>query len=440
MNLTLAALAAATMLAFAGSASAELRLSTDGNGDAVYVPQYSVDNGLTSLITVGNDSDEPSVVSVLLAEALNGQSVLSFRVFLPARAVWSATIASHADGGARLTSSSDVCALPQVPAQGFELRPFDYANNFPDGGPTELQRVRNGAVEVIELGALAGSLATATTMRNCSAITAAYMVVNGSQSDRTGQILAPVGKTSANAQLVAVADGVIYRVPGSPIRGYSTRPQDPAENADIPRFSTPVLAEGATTFVTNTANGQLQFASNRGPDAISSLFMSSSLGGEYYVNPGLGATTRWVVSFPTKAAYVSNRPGSLATVGNAEAPFSTYFAANGSCDTVSTREGLLNGTPIETVAPTSIELCAQSNQLDFTDAPAASGTRLLQFVDGAERSIQAQRMDGTAVELRGLPAIGLQTSNFVNGQLQGGVLANYSISQPLRSSPAVTGQ
>ena len=41
-------------------------------------------------------------------------------------------------------------------------------------------------------------------------------------------------------------------------------------------------------------------------DAVSSLFMVDNIYNEYVADPGVGASTEWVVTFPTKRFYVDN--------------------------------------------------------------------------------------------------------------------------------------
>lgn len=426
----------ACALCVAAPAAAELRLSTSGKGDAIYIPHYSVEDGRDSLLTVANDSDQPSMVRVLFAEADNGQNVLNFNVYLPPRSVWSGALAAHSDGGARLISGSAVCTVPNSVRNGALLVPFDYAANFPDGGDTGIGRTRKGAVEVIELGALTGALGDATRARNCAAIQDAYVAVGGVAPDRTGQILPPTSQIAASVQLVAVAQGQVFGVPGIAVQGFASTPQDPDFDGYVPRFANPLLAADEEVYSVDTVHGRLQFAGDRGPDAMSSLFMQSELGGEFYTDPELGASTRWVVSMPTKAAYVSERPGSLAADGQAEPPFASFFDASGACDQVLVRRGSLDGTPLETLDPVSLGLCRQVNLIDFDQPFAPSGTTVLELAGVAGRSIEAQRPDGTPVVLSGLPVTGVQISNFVNGGLAGGVLANYSISLPLRGAAA----
>ncbi len=430
MKLMSVLLAAAVGLACTAPAAAEMRISSSGVGDAVYVPYYSVDDGFSSLFTVGNDGDEPSMVRLVFSEALNGQNVLYFNLFLPPRAVWSATLSRQPDGRALLQTESGICTLTSFGNRGVSLLPFDYANNHPDGGPTGIERTHSGAFEVIELATLVGDFAAFTNSRNCAALQAAYVEPI---PDHSPMLRAPASQISANAHLIAVAEGIVYSVPGIPLIGISQAARDP-DYSGTPRIFTPQLADGETEFVVRTAHDTLRFGGSRGADAVSSLFMLSRLTGEFYALPAIGATTRWVVSFPTKSAYVSNRPGSIASNGVAVPPFSTFFDAEGSCDAIEVRDRRLDGTPREVVGAISVDLCAQVNLIDFTGAFAESGRRDLLFHAPTGRDIVARSLQDTPLVLTGLPVVGLSISNFVNSQLQGGVLANYSFSQSLRSA------
>lgn len=430
-------LAIAAALA-ADSASAVIKLQPNGMGDAVYIPYYTVENSQDSLLTITNSGDLPSAIHLLFAEALNGQNVMSFNVYLPARSTWTATVTSNGEA-AKVVSQSNVCTLPQMPAQGIQFLPYDYANNYPDGGPTGQSRVRTGAVEIIELGTLTGALAEATTGLDCSRINSFYIhQPNQPPPTRAPYLQNPSSRISASVHVVNVAQGVIFPVAGHAIAGHNTRPYDVPTEDILARIANPRLAAGESSFETETAAGRLVFDANRGADAISSLFMQSELSGEFYTEQALASSTRWVLSFPTKHAYVSSRPGSLAQGSGAVAPFSDRFDAEGSCDFLTTASNKFDGgvlseseTPVDAA---SLGVCSQVNVIPF--AGGLNGSLRFDLSDNAVRVITARRPDGGGVRLRGLPAVGVQLSNFVNGQAQPGVLANYSIAQPLRGLPS----
>ncbi|MCK7592426.1 hypothetical protein [Pseudomarimonas salicorniae] len=429
-----ARLSVALTLALAASfAQAELRLSPSGTGGAVYVPYFTVENGQSSLLTVTNHSDAPASVGINFTEQQNGQAALYFMVFLPPKSAWTAAVVSSGES-ALMSTDSEVCTVPQIPPGGVRLRNFDYAQNFPDGGPTSLQRTRSGAIELIEGATLSGALAASTVGRDCNALTMRYLPGAGS---RIADLSAPAQGISASVQVVNVEEGALYPVAGVAVRGYSDKPLDIDPSGPFPRFSRPVLPTASLEFVAHTPAGdRLAFAANRGPDAISSLFMQGSLGGEIQENATLNADTQWVLSFPTKHEYVARFQGTLASrvgAGQALPPFARAFAAGGSCETIAYGQTAFSGGLQP--SPDTLDLCFEQTILEFE--PNQSGLGSLRFDVGATREISARRLsDGQTVRLRGLPVIGQRLSRFVNGSAGGGTLANYTVALPLAGEPS----
>ena len=427
------ALSAALLVAFSPLASAELSVSQSGRGDALYMPLYDVAEGRDSLLTVRNTGDRPSAIRVVLSEAANGQTVLDFNLFLPAQATWTAALVEDGEG-ATLVSASSLCTVPRIPPDGVELRPFNYASNFPDGGETSRTRTRRGSVEVFELGSLDSALAAATNSGACNSLLGAYQP----GASRNG-LATPSAALSGNVQVVEVAEGTVYAIPAIAIRGFHTSPVDALPGAALPRLTTPQLAAGASHHVVDTPAGRFRFAGNRGADAVSSLFMASAISGEVVGDPDLDGRTEWLVAFPTKNVYVANLPGTVAGPGGLQPPFRERFDASGSCEPVAADERNLRGGERTTDQPGQqfdYQLCSQVNLKGF-DPAEGSGSDLVRFDDTAQRYIEAEREDGTPVRLKGLPVVGWRLSSFSNAAAQPGVLASYTVALPLQSEPAV---
>ncbi|MCB1554049.1 MAG: hypothetical protein KDJ14_09600 [Xanthomonadales bacterium] len=421
---------AAAMLFGATQVHADMRISENGLGDAVYVPYLTVDDGHDSLISVSNHAATPSYARVIISEANNGQSTLYFDVFLPPDSTWTAAVSSGSDG-AVLNSNSSVCTVPAIPAQGVALRNFNYADTYADGGSSGLARTRNGAVEVIERGGLSGDLANLTIAKACADLVQAYL--NFDSNPRAGQVVAPSGDIEATVQVVSVTEGRIFSVPGVALQGFVGQPRTELKIAEpVDRFFTPIPESGAVDFVTQSERGRLRFDVARGADAVSSLFMSESTRGEVYTAPGLGAATSWILSFPTKAAYVSAQPGTLAQNGMAAPPFADFFDAEGACETVVRTDKRADGT-VKAGGPVETELCAQVNRLDF--GPDDEGVSLMNFGGSGTRAISATLIGDTdePVVLHGLPVVGVRLTSFINAQVVPGVLANYTYAERLRA-------
>jgi hypothetical protein len=416
---------------------AELSLSPSGVGGAIFVPYYSVEDDQASLITVTNHGDAPVGARINLTESQNGQEVLYFQLFLPAQSSWQGAV-TRTETGALLSWEPGVCTVPSPSSRSVELRTFAYASTFPDGGPTGAERTRSGAIEVIEHGVLSGQLADVTNALDCDAV--GRFFANPPVLSPVGMIAPPSDSLSASVQVIDVAQGVVFPVPGIALKGYRDQPiVDPFAPGPIERFSRPLLPQGATRFIAITPAGRLAFAADRGADAVSSLFMVESLSGEFHQQAELNADTQWVLSFPTKHEYVAEFGGTLLSQtesSGALAPFSERFAAGGACETVSSLANGFDGVSRQVTSER--ELCFEQTVLDFEGND--SGIAELRFDDVGSRSITATRLsDDATVTLSGLPVVGMRLSRFQNGALAGGVLANYTVALPLagESSSAV---
>lgn len=427
---------AGLLLAATLPAEAALRLSPDGTGDAIYVPYYTVEDGQSTLVAVSNHSDQPTAARILFSEALNGQAVLYFTVFLPPHGQWTAAVTAGDNGGAVMYASADVCHLPSTiggNAAGTPFLPFDYADNYPDGGPTGLDRTRTGAIEVLEFASLGGAMGNEASARNCRALDDRYL---GRGTPRLPDLRPSTGRISASAQVVNVAEGTIYPVSGIAISGFFGRPTD-VEMEPLPRISSPVLAQGAGDFEVQLPLGRFAVDRNRGADAISALFMTRALYGDISVNPLLGSSTAWIVSFPTRHAYVADLPGSLASNGMANAPFTAAFGPGGACEPLPARRTARNGHAAAPMVASTVpaapagQLCGQVNVRRFASNQPFEGTERLDLT-GNGRTLRLRNLDVIAYqEIEGLPAVGLRTTEVINQNVVAGVRASYTVALPL---------
>ncbi len=257
---------------------------------------------------------------------------------------------------------------------------------------------------------------------------------------------------------------------------------DPAHNL----ASASVLIEGRLVRADYLADTQ-------GVDAVTAVLMSNTLSNDYIVDPAAGAQSEWVLSFPTRHFYTDE-----AIVGDtAIAPFTRTYpngqyspdihesdACMGAGYQFFNREEFTEGDGCDIgslkppgFCPTQANLCYTTqaismNQLyswerlepsletsDFLESSlivflSATGPAdylglrhgwmrldLVQasqseptYGDGMHRMRPA--LDGTIFE--GLPAIGFLATNFVNNNVQAGVLANYSGAFPYRSTARCT--
>ncbi len=314
----------------AGTAQA-VHVNSDGLGEVLLYPFYTVEGGQDTYITVVNTTDYVKAVKVRFLEALNSQEVLDFNLYLSPYDHWSAVLTTNAAGDGVLLRTGDTsCTAPAIPAAGVQFRNLGYtnfnsANQNADGGPADLNRTRQGHVEIIEMGILDdqatgafGAEAAAThnssgVPANCTLLRAAWEEnpvgsgnVVGNWSDPTrnlifdadlagglygyGVVINPTEGTNATYDAVAIdnfAATILHARPGSIL---------PNLGQGIPSAD---IIEGNTISTLTYASGQ------GGLDAVSAVLMHDTIANDYVLEPGLDAATDWVITFPTKHEYVN---------------------------------------------------------------------------------------------------------------------------------------
>ncbi|MBA8888093.1 hypothetical protein FHW12_002317 [Dokdonella fugitiva] len=232
-------------------------------------------------------------------------------------------------------------------------------------------------------------------------------------------------------------------------------PSDGSADADV-------VADGAMVRATYPAAHAI--------DAVTAVLTVGQADGEYTADPALGATTSFVFSYPTRRFYTDPALAGSAAI----APFSNLFAGN--------RRGVVSERlPYTSYAPDGasplincgVDLCANrllspGTSVEVLDLGAGAGAmldsaRTMQF-DGAGASpaafsasgrmflapdlallfptgtddplpaLRFMRPSSGGQAFAGLPLIAFAATNFVNADVQGGVLANYSAASSLRTA------
>jgi hypothetical protein len=346
-----------------------VNLNPDGLGQVLIYPYYTVnDNGsgkeLQTLFSVVNTTDQGKAVKVRFVEGYNSREVRDFHVYLSPYDVWTATLFKHPEEEqANLVTYDTSCTVPQIRGAGgsrpelgtlpngasfLRFTNARYSGSFADGGPTGLARTREGHFEVIEMGVVTNadrnSLNAITHVipasggvavpRNCAQVVGAWVAQPAGYwtTNPNIDIDPPTGGLFGSALIVDVATGVSAGYSADAIDGFI--PTGTAGNLHAPPGNVEpslaqvggVAATSVTAYVFN--NGDLiqatyGTAGSNKIDAVSALFTQDNIFNEYVLDGGAGATTDWVVTFPTKRFYVDT-----AVVGNtARAPFAEVFKA-----------------------------------------------------------------------------------------------------------------
>lgn len=210
-----------------------VNLSQDGLGDVLLFPYYTVRGGWNTLFSVTNTSDYAVAVKVRFHEAVNSRDVFDFNVVMSPHDVWTAWVTDSANGPV-LHTDDNSCTVPAIRSTG---QPFqgDGGNGIlaytgtpaADGGPATADRLREGYVEMIEMGAsesgtvYQGALHDPNTgmPNDCAAVEQAFVPtpLSSWQSTLTSlqnQFFQPINALKGSFNLVNPVRGI--QVGGSP--------------------------------------------------------------------------------------------------------------------------------------------------------------------------------------------------------------------------------
>jgi hypothetical protein len=318
---------------FAGLANA-VDLNPDGLGQVLIYPYYTVNKSQDTAISVVNTTDVGKAVKVRFLEGYNSREVLDFNLYLSPQDVWTARVSQLSDaGGAAVFTADKSCTYPAIPAAGQPFRATAYAGGsvFPaDGGPTSVTRTREGYVELIEMGEIiqtsplyAATLHTQGSGPNTGVPACTQSVIGASNA---GQYLtAPGGGLFGAGSIVNVGEGTFYSYNADAIDGFSTSVLFSGSSGLTPSLqqantNNSSFPDGAVAYVFD--HGTLRTLDyQKSIDAVSAVFAADAIYNEYFTNSDFGATTDWVVTFPTKRFYVDTY---YATTGVIP-PFSETF-------------------------------------------------------------------------------------------------------------------
>lgn len=391
----------AILAGLAGTAQAAV-INTDGLGETLIYPFYSVEGGQDTYITVVNTTNSTKAVKVRVIEAMNSAEVLDFNLYLSPEDHWSATITAT-EAGAKLKTSDKSCTVPTIPAAGVDFRNHVYNG---DGGGNSLERTREGYVEIIEMGVIDDSVAggfnaaaaalhtSEGVPKDCKKLTDAWIgqgkwAVDPSANFNTAVDAGLLGGLYGYGVLINVNEGTNATYSAVAMDAFfATTPQHTNSG-----FTTPSLGEaGAYADIFNSATGtieSLDFAD--GWDAVSALIQHDTISNDYIMAPSIAAGTDWVITMPTKRNYVygllKNNPadptGPQIPATEANAPFLNVWKNGKACEEVQIenwdREEQTTSVPVGDVdfspRPPAAEvkgfaLCSEVNVISFLNPDA----------------------------------------------------------------------
>jgi len=362
-NLTTAVLAGITGIAGIASVSNAVNLNSDGVGQVLVYPYYTVNGNNNTLISVVNTTADVKAVKVRFLEGKNSRECLDFNLYLSPYDVWAAALVNHTSANLSATydnqnsvklvldgvSPDTSCTAPAINGQQFLPWGFDPEGNGVTGdgydrGGRDLQRCTEGHFEMIEMGTVVntatnGNAANAAThLTTGSPASCSTIVGNWAAGGRWTQTPSAADPTAGpNDGLVApdgtgglfgsatILDGEIgtaISYNADAIQSYSTNIQHSDTGNQTPDLST---GNNSVSNIFNNGLVQSDDWNTSNIQAISALYMHNNIYGEYELRDQFNANTEMVVTFPTKFAYVDAFRGIFAAASIPFEPFEVAF-------------------------------------------------------------------------------------------------------------------
>ncbi len=334
---TILAALLATLLSAQGSA---VSLSADGTGQVLLYPYYTANAGQTTVISVVNHTAVGKALRVRVSEGRNGRDAIAFNLYLGAFDMWTAGVfalgeASNQPGN--LATLDNSCTVPLIQnnptlpllAGGNRYVPFqnsEYTGRNNDSESNDLDRTREGFIEVIEMGSIDPNNATSKYItsvngvpRNCLAVDASWIPnaanpATGNYGDaalgtNANDIGAPTGGLSGTGAIIDVSDGTYVNYDAVALSQFRSQALHALPSEGRPRLTdadpvSDVLTERGVIHatwrdepigVTATQGGRI--------DAVSSVLASAATMNEFNFDLAQKAKTEWIVSLPTRPFY-----------------------------------------------------------------------------------------------------------------------------------------
>ena len=342
----------ATTLAATGADA--VHLSTNGTGQVLIFPYYTVRNGYATLVNVTNTQNNTKAIKVRFLEGMNGREVSNFNLFLAPNDTWTGAVVETANG-ARIITNDNSCVTPSDfftearKVQGGQSTNEFFNFTFRQDAPafTSLDRTREGYFEIVEMGVIDATLSpTAAQLTgyvkpdvftnpssNCAALDSFDSFASPSAPIRFPNIGAaliapPRGGLKGRASLINAATGANYSFSPTALDAWSSQVAYAGSGTSTgTRLSD---AAPATSMVTTPA-GVVTARWATGRDAVSAALMRESLMNEFVLDVATASQTDWIVTAPTKPFYVDPIYGNSNITVNA--PFTGFLLSDGTAAT-----------------------------------------------------------------------------------------------------------
>jgi hypothetical protein len=390
--------ACAAALALASSTLA-VQLSSNGEGESLILPYYTVRNGNATLISIVNASDLGKAVTVMVREGKNNQEALQVNLFLSKRDVWTAALVESGDG-AKMISADMSCTFQKLSTEGAPLRQVPF-----DAPPLRsLDRIKEGYIEIIEWASIAPGSPTDLDItpdvdgrRSCALANYAYVIANrADHRPGTGELL-------AGATIVGASGSTGYQAIA--LQGLG-RSRDTFGTAVPVRIGADVTSKRAVIHETDASGVSRYIVAefDFGMDAVQAVLMQASISGEYGIDDVFA--TDWVLTMPTKDVSVNGG------VPTARPPFQNIWnggSANAiplgtSCDDMNYRLQDREAKLVSTAESVRSQLCWASNVVGVKPATGSATSSPIASINASSMTVSSPGSGWGTIDLTGAPA------------------------------------
>jgi hypothetical protein len=283
-----------------------VNLSTSGNGEVLLFPYYTVNAGFNTSIKLVNTTDSAKALRVRFREAANNREVFTFNLYLGPHDTWAGNVNKGSSVQGFMTELKTIdksCTLPFIGTNGVLFNTDKFINSFADAYGTDVNRMHEGFIEVIEMGELNGVSASATLINqsqpnaNCSVLLDAWDINSANSywlSNPNSDMTPPQGGITGSVVLIDTFNGIEIKQQATILEDFSR---------DILHFNvdndSPSLADAsAISKITDVNDNTQAFNWATGIEAVSSVLMKSSMANTNEIDTDV--TTDWIATLPTR--------------------------------------------------------------------------------------------------------------------------------------------
>lgn len=258
--------------------------SSNGHGQALVFPYFSVLNGNDSLVTISTLSVSPKALKIHVRDD-TGTAALSFNLYLESRGSWTGAL-STIDGITTLITDDTSCLLTSSEEDALEA----------------LGGVKSGFIEVIVMGSLFGSreLREAVDSQDCD-----YLVSQWAEgvwaNDPAEGLAAPRAGISGNVSIINVDKGTQYGLPAVALDRFSNIVQHTSSEEakpDLASVHDEGTADGQTAGTLCSQDGCETLLWSEPVDAVAHALLARSLSADFSTESSINAQAEIVFTYP----------------------------------------------------------------------------------------------------------------------------------------------